>query len=81
MRIINRSKTFCKPLITLRGCDKIITSLSDPTVVVLGKGVITVKKHRKRDKKRVKGIVKRIVESVIGRFIYDVLKNLFKDND
>lgn len=56
-------------------------SLSDPKVSVSGKGVITVKKQRKRDKKRVREIVKRIVESVIGRFIYDVLKNLFKDND
>lgn len=58
-----------------------IMSLSDPTVVVLGKGVITVKKYGKRTKKRVREFVKRIVESVIGRFIYDVLKKIFQDND
>ena len=62
-------------------CGKIRLSLSDPTAVITGKGVIAVKKFRKRMKKCVRKIVKRIAESVIGRFIYDVLKHLFEDDD
>ena len=56
-------------------------SLSDPTAVILGKGVIAVKKPRKRVKKRVKRLVKRIVEGVIIRAIYDWFKSFFQDND
>ena len=29
----------------------------------------------------IRDIIKRVVANVIGRFIYDVLKSLFKDND
>ena len=62
-------------------CCKIRLSLSDPTALITGKGVIAVKKFGKRTKKRVRKIMKRIAESVIGRFIYDVLKHLFEDDD
>ena len=66
----------------LNTCRKIQLSLSDPIALITGKGVIAVKESRKRAmKKRAKKIMKRIVESVIGRFIYDVLKKLFEDND
>ena len=47
--------------------------LSDPNAAVRVKGVTALKKLRK--------IFKRIVEGVIARFIYDVLKHIFKDND
>ncbi len=60
---------------------KIRLSLSDPKAVVPGKGVIAVKKPRKRVKKRVKKLVKRIVEGVIVRAIYDWFKSFFQDND
>ena len=54
--------------------DKICLSLSDPTVVVLGKGVIMMLKI-------ILEALKRIVESVVARSIYDWLKHLFEDDD
>lgn len=48
-------------------------SLSDPNASVRVKGVTSLNKIRK--------LIKRIVEGVIARFIYDVLKHLFKDSD
>ena len=84
MRIISAAQNFCK-FVALKFhdfCCKIRLSLSDPGAVVSGKGVRTMRRFRKRaTKKRVKEIVKKIVEGVIGRFIYDVLKHLFKDDD
>lgn len=56
-------------------------SLSDPIAVILGEGVIAMRRLSKRAKRRIRKIGKRIAESVIGRFIYDVLKHLFEDDD
>lgn len=63
----------------LQAFDKSRRPLYNSAVVVrpqcfsAGKGGDIVEKIRK--------LIKRIVEGVIARFIYDVLKHLFKDND
>lgn len=74
MLIINCPKNFFKPLISLRGCDRIIMSLYDPKAVVPGKGMIAMGKL-------FKVIVKKIVASEIVRSIYDWLKHLFDEDD
>ena len=67
---------FCNDL---QAFDKSRRPLYNANVVVrpqcfsAGKGGASLKKIRK--------LIKRIVEGVIARFIYDVLKHLFKDND
>ena len=63
----------CKFLIKRAVCCIIPPSLSDPNASVRVKGVTALDKINK--------FVKRIVEGVIVRFIYDVLKHLFKDDD
>ena len=63
----------------LQAFDKLRRLLYNAAVVVRpqcfssGKGVTALEKIRK--------LIKRIVEGVIARFIYDVLKHLFKDDD
>ena len=49
-------------------------SLSDPTAVIQGEGVIAMGKIFRK-------IVKKIAEDVIVRAICDLLKQLFLDND
>ena len=53
---------------------KINLSLSDPTAVIPGKGVIAMGKFFRK-------FVKRIVESTVARAIYDWLKHLFDEDD
>ncbi len=49
-------------------------SLSDPTAVVRGEGVIAMGKILKE-------LLKKIVESAVARSIYDWFKHLFEDDD
>ena len=64
---------FCT-LIKFIARGKINLSLSDPTALVLVKGVIAMGKFFRK-------FVKRIVESTAARAIYDWLKHLFDEDD